>query len=54
MVDMAKVLGLKKTLETAEEVKGKEVAEEYLKKIRKTDKALYDEYMLLEKLNNQE
>ena len=54
MVIIARVLGLKKTLETVEEVKGKEVAEEYLKEIRETDKELYDEYMLLEEINNQE
>ena len=54
MVNIARVLGLKLTLEIAEEVKGKEVAEEYLKEIRETDKELYDEYMLLEGLNNQE
>ena len=45
---------LKKTLETIEEVKGKKVAEDYLKEIRETDKELYDEYMLLEEINNQE
>ncbi len=53
MVNIARVLGLKKTLETAEKVKGKKVAEEYLKKIRETDKELYDEYILLEETNNQ-
>ena len=54
MVNIARVLGLKKTLETVEEVKGKEEAEQYLKEIRETDKALYDEYILLEEINNQE
>lgn len=54
MVNIARVLGLKKTLETVEKVKGKEVAEKYLKEIRETDKELYDEYILLEEINNQE
>ena len=53
MVNIARVLGLKKTLETIEEVNGKEEAEEYLKEIRETDKELYDEYILLEETNNQ-
>lgn len=52
MVNIARVLGLKKTLETIEKVDGKEEAEEYLKEVRKTDKAVYDEYMLLEGLSN--
>lgn len=54
MVNIARVLGLKKTLETIEKVDGKEEAEKYLKEIRETDKELYDEYILLEEINNQE
>ncbi len=45
MVSIARVLGLELTLETIEEVNGKEEAEKYLEEIRENDKELYDEYM---------
>ena len=54
MVNIARVLGLKRTLETAEKVKCEKVAEAYLKEIRETDKELYDAYMEMKEFENEE